>query len=183
MVMPKQKPGRSKQNYQTPPELLAALVRVTGRPYEMDLAADVGNKVALHWLDETLNALDPSIVWSDLYVCPDHEPELVQTLWLNPPFGDIKRFVEKAASTNWKPGQMLHVLVPASVGAKWFQKYVWGKAAITFLIGRIKFVGAKGPFPKDCMILTYGRNPPSEAYPDGPPIYPGVFIWDWRKQP
>lgn len=171
MVMPKQKPGRSKQNYQTPPELLNALVYLTKRPYEFDLAADVNNRVATHYFDEALNALHSSYDWSDMYI---DDKGLIKTLWLNPPFGEIKPFVKKASETDWKPGQMLHVLVPASVGSKWFFDYVWGKAAITFLIGRIKFVGASGPFPKDCMILTYGKDE------EGRPIFPGVFVWKWR---
>ena len=58
MTMPAQKPGRSKQNYTTPADFLAAVKHKLGIvEFVIDLAADEDNTVADQWYDRTQDAL------------------------------------------------------------------------------------------------------------------------------
>jgi len=90
-------------------------------------------------------------------------------LFLNPPFKDIKPWAKKCHEESLK-GAKIVMLVPASVGAKWFADHVWGKATVRVLTGRVTFQGHDKPFPKDMMICIY----------DG--FTSGFDLWDWRKE-
>jgi hypothetical protein len=150
-MMPIQKPGRSKQDYETPQAFLDKLPAMT-----WDLACTEENKKAPHGLTHpTVDGLATD--WSTL----------MGNLWCNPPFGEIAKWAKKASET--KVINSLYMLVPASVGANWFRDYVHGKAMVLLLNGRLSFDG-KNPFPKDCMLLIYG-----------PGASPVVALWDWRK--
>lgn len=61
------------------------------------------------------------------------------------------------------------MLVPASVGANWWFTGVHHEADVHFLNGRIKFVGAKDPYPKDCALLLYH-----------PAATGGYSCWNWK---
>lgn len=69
--------------------------------------------------------------------------------WLNPPFANIAPWVQRCAQQSAR----VLVLVPASVGSRWYGDYVEGKASVHFLAPRIAFTGQ--PFPKDLMLLQY----------------------------
>ena len=59
-------------------------------------------------------------------------------------------------------------LTPTSTG-QWFYRYVWNKADVIFLSGRLMFEGETTPYPKDCMSCRYGDRATG-----------GVWLWDWR---
>jgi phage N-6-adenine-methyltransferase len=149
---PKQKPGRSKQDYGTPSEFIAA---VEGRfgPLDFDLACTAANKVATDW---------PSggdafaITWSDL-----------GRAWLNPPFSRIEPWARRCAETRLGWSDRIFMLTPASVGANWFAEHVHGKALVLGLSPRLVFVGEKDPYPKDLILSCYGEHP-------------GFDVWRWR---
>ena len=58
--------------------------------------------------------------------------------------------------------------MPASVGSNWFRDHVFQKSLVLFLNNRIKFVGAKDAYPKDCIIAAYGFGAP------------GFEMWRWQ---
>ncbi len=187
--MPAQKPHRSQQNYTTPENFLAAAKAKLGiAAFDLDCAAEEANTVADSWYDVEQNALlQPwggyGIGWN----------------WLNPEFGDIAPWVEKA----WReahlgrvavpPGAQTAVLVPAGVGADWWGDWVHDKAYVLLLNGRLCFIKdwattidpatekpGKGPprcytqpplYPKDCCLLLYS-----------PVIGPGYEFWKWREE-
>lgn len=60
MTMPPQKPGRSKQDYQTPDDFMVAIRRRFGLIVH-DLAADNQNTQATSFYDEATNALNPTV--------------------------------------------------------------------------------------------------------------------------
>ena len=153
--MPRQKPGLSRQDYETPPELMAAVERMWGKP-DIDLAASEGNKKADKYFSLPQDSLKQN--WLGWGLC-----------WLNPPFGHIAPWAKKCAES----GAHVLLLVPASVGSEWFAKWVYGKARTWALRGRITFVGEDHPYPKDCMICEYsvGKN-----------HFYDFQVWDWRKQ-
>ncbi len=72
--------------------------------------------------------------------------------WCNPPYGrQIGKWVEKAA----KSDATVVMLLPARTDTEWFHQYIYGKAEIRFIPGRLKFVGAKynAPFPNMVVIF------------------------------
>lgn len=160
MSMPEQKPGRSKQDYQTPPEFLAAVKsRLCIEEFEFDLAASEENTVVPgRFFSEADNAL------SDVWLTSGG------WLWCNPPYGDIGPWVERAASQS-DLGAHIAMLVPASVGANWWRDYVVNESYQLFLNGRLTFVGAEGPYPKDLALILYT-----------PFIRSGSAVWNWREE-
>ena len=72
--------------------------------------------------------------------------------WMNPPYGrEIGKWVKKASEIQ---GGVVVCLLPARTDTKWFHDYIYGKAEIRFLKGRVKFSG-KGPAPFPSMIVIF----------------------------
>ena len=168
MSMPLQKPGKSRQDYGTPPELLRALkIRLSIDDFSIDLAASAENAVTVPYYTEEDNSLiQPWGQWGWGWA------------WCNPPFSDIEPWVMKAIAASapgWNAdGTVLQaakvaMLVPASVGSNWWRECVDGRAHVLFLNGRLTFVGETAPYPKDCAILLYT-----------PFVQGGYEVWNWR---
>lgn len=182
MSMPKQKPGRSKQNYRTPKTFLKAVATLLGIGwFSHDFAADRHNTVVgLSYWTEKDNSLTKSIdKWAE--AC-DYEWG-----WLNPPYADIAPWAIKSLLSMRKHGAKIAFLVPASVGSNWYRDYIHGQNGVKtlFLNGRLNFIGenwrkiinpSTGKFytseplyPKDCMLVLFGTGEPYSAEP-----------WTWR---
>lgn len=176
--MPAQRPGTSKQDYATPREFITAVTRRFGH-LSWDLAAHEDNVI-------------PGV---DGYFGPGGAEEdalktkwskLRGNLWLNPEFGVIPKWAAKCAASqaviikrqererrrddsadpiDWS----ILLLVPASIGSRWFEEYVWQRANVIGLVGRLSFDG-KAPYPKDCMLCRYGTE-----------LVEHFELWDWRK--
>lgn len=161
-MMPEQKPGRSKQDYRTPPEFLDAMVkRLHVNHFSVDLAATEQNKVAgMHYGPGSTLGEDSLLQPWNLHG---------GWCWLNPPYADIRPWVEKAHDESLK-GAKIAILIPASVGANWWADYVEKSCYQLFLNGRITFQGCTTPYPKDCALLLYT-----------PFIRSGNAVWDWRN--
>lgn len=68
-------------------------------------------------------------------------------VWCNPPYGrQIGKWVERAALAA-KSGAVVVMLLPARTDTKWFHEYIYGKAEIRFVRGRLRFGGAANPAP------------------------------------
>ena len=170
MAEPVQKPGRSRQDFGTPKVFLEAIARQFG-PIDLDLACRTDNMVAPYGIAENqdLDALAQD--WSDpmYWNKPGNVVESgVQSrvAFCNPPFGDIRPWAAKVESCRWLPRWTL-LLVPASMGSKWWAEHVLGKAQV-FGIPRMSFDGVN-LYPKDLALIAagYGVN--------------GTSYWDWRK--
>ena len=75
------------------------------------------------------------------------------TCWLNPPYGrEIGRWVKKAADSA-TGGATVVMLLPARTDTRWFHDYIYGKAEIRFVKGRLKFGGAKNSAPFPSMVV------------------------------
>jgi phage N-6-adenine-methyltransferase len=133
--------GPSKQNYATPPELIAAVEKRFGS-IAWDLAAEPENAKAPQFYTEKDDSLAQD--W--------HKHEGL--LWLNPPYNCIAPWAEKC-SREHRLEAYVALLVPASVGSNWFQNHVLHQALVLFLNPRVSFDG-KHPFPKDIMLCVYG---------------------------
>jgi phage N-6-adenine-methyltransferase len=155
MTEPAQKPGRSKQDYSTPPEFLAAVARRFGR-IDFDLFASDANAVGKAWFTAEQDAFAQS--WE---LAP-----WIRVAWANPPFGDLRRVVAKAEECRHLPRWTL-VLCPASMGSLWWRDHVLGKCHADG-IPRLTFVGETAPYPKDLALLAYGFG------------VSGTGFYDWR---
>ena len=162
---PKQKPGLSKQDYSTPDDFIQAVkTRLGIDEFAWDFAADAENsKAGDHYWGESINSI---MVPTEFWVADCG----AGWGWLNPPFSNIKYWAEHCWEAS-KLGARIAFLVPASVGSNWFRDFVFGKAEILFLNGRLAFISDKPKwlYPKDLMLVLYGR-PPS------------IDIWSWKSK-
>jgi phage N-6-adenine-methyltransferase len=169
-VMPAQKPGRSIQNYGTPPEfILAVKRRFRIKDFEYDLAAEAENTKAEYFYDEEEDSLK------------QHWETLVGPLWLNPPFGHIEPWAEKCKISTRTRGRAIYFLTPASVGASWFARHVWrdcNHAGVLALEGRLSFDG-KAPYPKDCCLTVFRAGLSLKQFGFD---HERFDVWDWREE-
>lgn len=75
--------------------------------------------------------------------------------WCNPPYGrEIGKWVKKAAESD----TTIVMLLPARTDTKWFHDYIYGKAEIRFVRGRLKFGGSKNSAPFPSMVVIFKRE-------------------------
>jgi|SRR6185312_10151181 len=73
--------------------------------------------------------------------------------WMNPPYGrEIGKWVDKAATGG---AETVVALLPARTDTKWFHKWIYKKAEILFIGGRVKFGGHKNCAPFPSMIVIF----------------------------
>lgn len=138
--MPQQKPGKSEQVVETPEDFIQAVLIRLGIS---GFSLDVA---AIQTTSQTLI--------TDGYFSHNC---------------NISPWAEKAW-TEAQNGAHVAMLVPASTGSNWWRAHVDGKAYITFLNGRVTFVGHSSPYPKDLALLLYA-----------PFLSGGSTVWRWRE--
>ena len=81
-----------------------------------------------------------------------------RTVFCNPPYGrEIGKWVQKAWEEHTANGNTIVMLLPARTDTKWFHKYIYGKAEIRFVRGRLKFGGAAWNAPFPSMVVIFRR--------------------------
>lgn len=81
--------------------------------------------------------------------------EWVGNCWMNPPYGkEIGKWVKKA----YESKSLVVALLPARTDTKWFHDYIYGKAEIRFIKGRLKFGGSSNSAPFPSMLVIWRRN-------------------------
>lgn len=158
--MPRQKPGKSKQDVETPEDLLSAIKRRWRfTSFDCDLAAE-----------------SEKISKGLIYIGPEQDSlvaawPLYGMNWLNPEFGQITDFSARCAHWTRSPKRddrsRLFLLVPASVGTHWFWRHCFPHALNLALQPRVTFVGHEHAFPKDLMLSVFGETP-------------GFGRWRWK---
>lgn len=151
---PSMRRHRSKQDYATPPDFMAAVVRRFGT-ISFDLAASEHNAKHANFFTKRDDSLRQE--WHKI-------PGL---LWLNPPFDNIEPWAKKCPA-ECDIGAKILFLTPASIGANWFEKHVHRKALVLGLNGRLSFDG-NAPYPKDCMLSLFNCG------------LSGFDVWKWRS--
>ena len=168
MSGPNSKPEAGQQDYRTPPDFLRAVERKFGVSIGFDLACSATNAVAsCGFFYERDGVVDPrqdalASAWPTM---PDGE-----AAFCNPPFGRSGAFA-RVASESMHCRSIL--LIPASVGSRWFAEHVAGIACVVFLRPRIEFLLPDGTpcgagINRDCMLAAYGWAP-------------GMHCSDWRE--
>ena len=75
--------------------------------------------------------------------------------WCNPPYGrEIGKWVERAYTSS-VGGATVVMLLPARTDTKWFHEYIYGKAEIRFIKGRLKFGDSKNSAPFPNMVVIF----------------------------
>lgn len=77
-----------------------------------------------------------------------------EIVFCNPPYKDSAKWIKKCANSQ----ATCVMLLPARTDTKAFHEYIYKKAEIRFLRGRIKFEGARyaAPFPSMIVIFRKG---------------------------
>lgn len=130
------------QTWQTPPDFFDALHAEFS--FDLDGAASEDNRL----LPEA-STIEAPVSWEG------------RRVFCNPPWSDIRPFVEAAAHA-----EVAVLLVPARPNAAWFHRALELGAEVRFFKGRVRFWrdGRPGPSgsPVDCLLLVFGEGGPSE---------------------
>ena len=83
-------------------------------------------------------------------------------LWLNPPYGrDLKHWVKKAYESSRNRDGALVMLIPSRTDTSYWHDYIFDKAEIKFIRGRLKFENggvASQPAPFPSALIVYGKT-------------------------
>ena len=80
-----------------------------------------------------------------------------ERVFVNPPYGrEIGKWVKKSAKSN---ADIVVMLIPARTDTSYFHDYIYGKAEIRFIRGRVKFGDSKQSAPFPSMIAIYRSKP------------------------
>lgn len=123
-----------KDDWETPQDFFDELDREFH--FDLDPAADDQNHKCYCYFTKEQNGL--SHTWEG------------RTVFLNPPYGKaIKYWVRKAYEESRKANTTVVMLIPARTDTAYFHDYIYGKAEIRFIRGRLKFGNSKNaaPFP------------------------------------
>lgn len=128
-----------RDDWETPQKLFDDLNKEFS--FTLDVAAnDVNHKCPKYYTKETDGLLQD---WRGCVFC-------------NPPYGSqIKQWVKKAYEQNKSYGTTVVMLLPARTDTKWFHDYIYKKAEVRFLQGRLRFVGAQNNAPFPSMIVVF----------------------------
>ncbi len=82
-----------------------------------------------------------------------------ETVWLNPPYSKIKEFAKKAYEESRNEETTVVMLIPARTDTRYFHDWIYHKAELRFIKGRLKFGEAKNSAPFPSMLCIYkGEN-------------------------
>jgi len=80
-------------------------------------------------------------------------------VFVNPPYGrQIKHWVEKSYNEGQKPNTTVVMLIPARTDTRYFHDYIYHKAEIRFIKGRLKFSESKNSAPFPSMIVIFKKE-------------------------
>ena len=111
-------------SWQTPQHVLDELTKEFGEMYD---------PCPNDW-DGTFNGLE--IDWHDDKVN-----------FVNPPYREIKAWAEKCHN-EWVKGRTVVLLIPSRTDTAYFHDWIYNKAELRFIRGRLKFVDARNPDAK-----------------------------------
>lgn len=79
-------------------------------------------------------------------------------VWCNPPYGrEIGQWVRRAFFAA-VAGATVVMLLPARTDTRWFHEYIYGKAEVRFIRGRLKFGDARNSAPFPSMVVIFGKR-------------------------
>ena len=79
-----------------------------------------------------------------------------ERVFCNPPYGRTMPLWIAKCSEHGARGGIAVMLIPARTDTKAFHEYIYNKAEIRFIRGRLKFGGAKNSAPFPSMVVIFG---------------------------
>lgn len=77
-------------------------------------------------------------------------------VWCNPPYGrEVGKWVFTGLIASQLRGSTVVMLLPARTDTRWFHDYIYHRAEIRFIRGRLKFGGSKNTAPFPSMIVIF----------------------------
>lgn len=154
----------SKQDWATPPHIVAGLELALRTRFSCDVAASLGNQKCTVFLTETDDALSTK-PW----------PEIPggTSYWCNPPYEDPAAWIRAAEAQVEARDRLVVLLVPAATSTIWFHE-ACRKHRVLLYKGRIQFIDPSRPKVKrstlsNCAVLVRPGSPGDRG------IYP-VFL-------
>lgn len=77
------------------------------------------------------------------------------TVFVNPPYSQISKWVEKSYTESLKPGTLVCMLIPARTDTKYFHDYILNRSEVRFIKGRLKFSESKNSAPFPSMVVIF----------------------------
>lgn len=88
-----------------------------------------------------------------------------ETVFCNPPYGkEISAWVEKCYKHSLS-GECAVMLIPSRTDTRWFHEWVYGKAELRFVKGRLRFNDSKGSAPFPSLVVVYRGATHDEKLP------------------
>lgn len=79
-----------------------------------------------------------------------------ERVFCNPPYGkEIGKWVQKSLEESRKPNTLVVMLIPARTDTRYFHDFIYGKAEIRFIRGRLKFGNSKTNAPFPSMVVIF----------------------------
>ena len=79
-----------------------------------------------------------------------------EVVFCNPPYGrEMPKWIKKCAEESKKPNTTVVMLIPARTDTHAFHEYIYHKAEIRFVQGRLKFGGSKNSAPFPSMVVVF----------------------------
>lgn len=79
-----------------------------------------------------------------------------EIVFCNPPYGrQISKWVEKYFNESRKDKTIVVMLIPARTDTKYFHQYIYNKAELRFVKGRLKFGDSKANAPFPSMVVIF----------------------------
>ena len=78
-----------------------------------------------------------------------------QTVFCNPPYSEIGKWVKKAHDEAKKDGTVVVMLIPSRTSTKYFHDYIYHRTEIRFVSGRLHFNDGKGRAPFPSMVVIF----------------------------
>lgn len=76
-------------------------------------------------------------------------------VWCNPPYGrQVGQWVKKAYMSA-QTGALVVMLLPARTDTAWFHDYIYRRAEIRYVRGRLKFGGSRNSAPFPSMVCVF----------------------------
>lgn len=80
-------------------------------------------------------------------------------VWCNPPYSQIDKWVAKAFYETRKDNTLVCLLIPSRTDTRYFHNYIYQRAEIRFVKGRLKFNESKNSAPFPSMLVVFrGAN-------------------------
>lgn len=76
-------------------------------------------------------------------------------MFVNPPYSEINKWVAKAFYETKQENTLVVMLIPSRTDTKYFHDYIYNRAEIRFIKGRLKFNDGKGTAPFPSMLVIF----------------------------